>query len=119
MEDMNKTEGNHRPNHTARGRFAPGNCANPNGRPKKDVSLTSLLKEEITKIPSGERQGRTWRQLLVLAWLTGAMKNPVLLKELLDRLEGRPTQIVTGAEGGPIKIEIQGLLEKLKRLENA
>lgn len=26
--------------------------------PRKDVSLTSLLKEEIEKIPKGEKEGR-------------------------------------------------------------
>lgn len=77
---------------------------NPNGRPKKDISLTSLLKEEIEKIPQGEKQGRTWRQLLVLAWLTGAMKNPVLFKELLDRLEGKVTQPIGGDETNPVYI---------------
>lgn len=76
---------------------------NPNGRPCKDVSLTSLLKEEIEKVPLGEKQGRTWRQLLVLAWLTGAMKNPVLLKELLERVEGKVTQPVEASGTFEIK----------------
>ena len=83
--------------------FQNGNRANPNGRPKKDVSLTSLLKEEINTIPPGEKQGRTWRQLLVLAWLSGAMKNPVLMKELLDRLEGKVVQPVDAS--GSIEIK--------------
>ena len=77
---------------------------NPNGRPSKNISLTSLLKEELEKIPQGEKRGRTWRQLLVLAWLTGAMKNPVLFKELLDRTEGKVMQEVGGAGGQPIRI---------------
>ncbi len=80
---------------------------NRNGRPPKDVSLTSLLKAEIDKIPPGEKQGRTWRQLLVLALLTGAMKNPMLMKELWDRLEGKAPQAVelTGRAGGPIQYQ--------------
>lgn len=85
--------------------FQNGKSGNPNGRPPKDVSLTSLLKEEIDKVCPSDKQGRTWRQLLVLAWLTGAMKNPVLLKELLDRLEGKVAQPITGAGGGPIEVE--------------
>jgi len=35
------------------------------------------------------------------------MKNPVLFKELLDRLEGKVVQPVGGAAGGePVKVEI-------------
>ena len=87
--------------------FQKGRTLNPHGRPPKDVSLTSLLKQEIEKIPPGEKHNRNWRQLLVLAWLTGAMKNPVLFKELLDRLEGKVVQPVGGAAGGePVKVEI-------------
>lgn len=92
---------------------------NPNGRPKKDVSLTSLLKEEIVKIPPSEKHGRTWRQLLVLAWLTGAMKNPMLLKELLDRIEGKVTQPIGGEGGEPIKTEIIVSSQSAKNLTNA
>ena len=84
--------------------FQKGGNANPKGRPSKDVSLTSLLKIEIEKVPPGEKQNRTWRQLLVLAWLTGAMKNPALLKELLERLEGKVTQPIGGEGGGPVRI---------------
>ena len=90
------------------GRFLPGGTANPNGRPRKDCSITSLLKGEIDKVPLGEKKGRTWRQLLVLAWLTGAMKSAVLFKELLDRLEGKVSQPIEGvADGEPIKHVIE------------
>jgi len=89
----NKSEGN-------------GKSGNPNGKPRKDLTLTSLLKEQIDTVPPGEKQGRTWRQLLVLAWLTGAMKNPVLMKELLDRLEGKVPQSISGENGQPIKHEM-------------
>ena len=85
--------------------FQKGGNANPKGRPPKDVSLTSLLKAELEKIPAGEKQGRTWRQLLVLAWLTGAMKNPALLKELLERIEGKVTQPISGG-GEPVLVEV-------------
>ncbi len=90
-------------------RWVKGQSGNRNGRPRKDCSLTSLLKVEIEKIPRGEKNKRTWRELLALAWLTAALKNPngLAFKELLDRTEGRIAQplAVTGANGGPIKSE--------------
>jgi len=94
-----------------KGRIRRGEVRNPNGRPRKDVSLTSLLKIEIEKIPevidkNGKQNTRSWRELLVEAWLRGALKNPILLRELLDRLEGKVSQPVTGEGGGPIKSEV-------------
>lgn len=80
---------------------------NLNGRPSKDVSLTSLVKSLIDTVPPGETKGRTWRQLLALAWLSGAMKNPVLMKELLDRLEGKVMLPVGGqGDGGAIILKV-------------
>ena len=98
--------------------YKKGQSGHP-GRTPKDVSLTSLLKEQIDTVPAGEKQGRTWRQLLVLAWLTGAMKNPVLLKEVLDRLEGKVTQPIGGEGGQPIKIEVVVASDNAKKLTKA
>ena len=88
--------------------FQKGNKANPAGRPRKDVSLTSLLKEEIEKIPEGSTDGKTWREILVLAWLRGAQGNAVLLKELLDRLEGKVAV--------PVQIDIQAEAERIAKV---
>ncbi len=89
--------------------FKPGQSGNPNGRPKgslgKERGLTPLLLQQMETIPDGEKRGRTWRELLVLAWLTGAMKNPFLLSMLLERVEGKVPQGLTGEDGGPIQIK--------------
>ncbi len=93
----------HRPNSLANLRpFQPANQANPHGRPPKDCSLTSLLKEKIDKLRPNDAKGRTWREALVDSWLEDAMKSPVLFKELLDRLEGKVAQPVTGDPEKPI-----------------
>jgi hypothetical protein len=47
---------------------------NPRGRPKKQDSLTSLLKEEIENTCPADRQQRTYRQLVVVATLRLALK---------------------------------------------
>ncbi len=84
-----------------------GCSGNPSGRPRKDVSLTSLLKLEIEKHPeiNGIKSKYSWRQLLVKAWLSLSLKNPVMFKELLDRLEGHVPQPLVGANNGPIRTE--------------
>ena len=74
-------------------RIKPGQVLNPKGRPPKDVSLTSLLKEQLEQIPEHSKQGKTWRQLIVEAWMWGALKgNPILLRELVERIDGRVVQ---------------------------
>ena len=86
--------------------------ANPKGRPCKDYSITSLAKEMLDQ-PADERflsksdYGKTWRQAIAKALLVGALKlNPGIMKELLDRLEGKPVQLIGGQEGGAITLRV-------------
>lgn len=79
---------------------------NPKGRPPKDCSITSIIKAEIDKKVTGDDQGRTWRQMMADSLRNGALKNPALMKELLDRLEGKVPPAVTEEEGEPVKASI-------------
>ena len=109
-----------------KGKFLPGNncgfqkgqVANPNGRPRKEVCLTSQLKQYLTEPVPGDEQGRTGVELAAEAWFKAMLAgNPILFKEGLERLEGKVGQPIIGEGGGPIRLEIEGLLEKLRRLE--
>ena len=87
-----------------------GVSGNPRGRPKKQDSLTSLLKAEIKKICPADRQKRTWEELMVLATLQLAMKgNAAALKEIWERLDGKISQsgkLEFGANGKEIRISV-------------
>ena len=66
-----------------------GQSGNPKGE-----SLTTLAERRLDEIPNvnvnGKRNEKTWRELIVTAWLTGSIKgNATLFKELLERLEGK------------------------------
>jgi hypothetical protein len=86
--------------------FAPGNNANPNGRPKKTACLTSLLVDELKKKPKlkdgqGKANDKTWAQLLAEALPAAAYKalfkgdiKPYTL--ILERVEGKVTQPISG-----------------------
>ena len=105
-----KTKGR-RPPPPAEHRWKKGVSGNPRGRPKKQDSLTSLLKEEIKKVCPADRQKRTWEELMVLATLQLAMKgNAVALKEVWERLDGKVLQAgrlqLDGTNGGEIKISV-------------
>ena len=80
---------------------------NPMGRPKKDICLTSLIKEYLEEVPDikigGKPNTKTWRELIAQAWLVGAYKgNATLFKELLERIEGKVALPITGDQGEPL-----------------
>jgi len=79
-----------RPLPPVKARWKKGVSGNPRGRPKKQNSLTTLLREEIAKICPADREKRTWKELLVRATLQLAMKgNATALKEVWERLDGK------------------------------
>jgi hypothetical protein len=48
---------------------------------------------------------REWREVLAEAAFEMAIDKPEAMRIILDRLEGRPAQIVSGPGGGPIKTQ--------------
>ena len=74
-------------------RFVKGQSGNPKGRPPKHECLTSLLKEELENVSPADKEGRTWKELIVLATLKLAMKgNAAALREVWDRVDGKVRQ---------------------------
>ena len=111
-EDASKN-GSKKANSTS---FKKGEVHNPNGRPKKTACLTSLLVDELKKKPKlkdgqGKANDKTWAQLLAEALPAAAYK--ALLKGdikpyalILERVEGKVTQPISGEGGGPIPLNI-------------
>ncbi len=73
---------------------------NRNGRPTKDKSITGLIREMLDHdanfiAPGGSPDDKTWRQVIARTILYQAAKgNPQMIKELLDRIEGKVVQPV-------------------------
>lgn len=88
--------------------WQPGQSGNPKGRPKKNVCLTSLLKEELQKINPQDKQKRTWAQLIILATMKLALKgNAAALKEVWDRIDGKIKDLPIEEEK-PFQIFVKG-----------
>ena len=73
--------------------------------------MVALLKEELRRIPSknsdgGENVGKlTNAQLLARSIVENAIDgNTTLAKDILDRLDGKVVQTVSGPGGGPLEI---------------
>jgi len=87
--------------------FQKGQSGNPNGRPPNDTCLTALLRKEIEKICLSDKQGRTWKELIVMATMKLAMEgNAAALREVWERSDGKIQQPVTGAAGEPVEIRV-------------
>ena len=73
-------------------RFPPGNNANPKGRPKKENTISSILQDLLKQ--KDKATGKTQAQLIAEAMLKQALHNPQVLKEVLERCEGKVTESV-------------------------
>src|SRR5262245_64755542 len=74
-------------------RFVKGQSGNPKGRPPKHECLTSLLKAELETVNPGDKERRTWMELVVAATLRLAIKgNAAALREVWDRVDGKVKQ---------------------------
>ena len=92
-----------------------GQSGNPKGRPVKGECLTSLLKDEIEKICPDDKDGKTWKELIVIATMRLAIEgNKAALKEVWERIDGKIPQAITGKDGGPIEAAVS-LLDLVKR----
>ncbi len=67
--------------------WQPGQSGNPLGRPKKQDTITSLVKDILDQVDGKTK--KTYAQLVAEAMVRGALKDPQILKELLNRCEGK------------------------------
>jgi hypothetical protein len=70
-----------------------GTSANPKGRPRKEMCLTSLLKDAIDQKCPGDRKKRTWAQVINEKLLKKARKGDLQAMRLIyEYVEGKPKQ---------------------------
>ena len=94
-EERNKTD-DRRDWRDERGRFLPGNNANPEGRPRKELSLTSIAKAMLEAHPE-------MAQEIAKKWLEQSKSGVTeARRDLQDRIEGRVALPIQA------KVEIQG-----------
>lgn len=75
------------------GRFKPGQSGNPKGRPKKEYSLVSLLKEASERTVPKDKLNRTWAQIIVEQVLKKAKGGDAYFTKLFfEYVAGKPVQ---------------------------
>ena len=85
--------------------FKKGQSGNPGGRPKGSISLTTILREKLS-----EGDGERAKQLVEELLLRAGEKSDPLMKEILDRTEGKVPQATDITSNGesiqPVLVEI-------------
>jgi hypothetical protein len=95
-----------------------------NNHAKKDYSITRIVKEMIDD-PAEERfldvqdkdKGLTWRQAIALRMLRDGVGGKY--GELLDRIEGKVAQPISGDKDNPLQVEVDAkgkLISAISRL---
>jgi len=89
------------------GTFVPGVSGNPFGRPRHSISLSSIMKDELSKITRGTKEVRA--RLLVKRIVDSAMKGEHQSQKLImNYIEGMPRQQIDfgNADSLPFIIKI-------------
>ena len=81
----------------------PGETRNPNGRPKREVTLVSCIKSALDQID--KPTGKTKQQLIAELLVNKAVKGDMLAAKLaIEYTVGRPAQVVTVDSVAPVAV---------------
>lgn len=89
-------------------KFAKGVSGNPGGKPKKNIEVTELAKQECTS---------AFLRIVELGKCKKDLKVSLQANQyIVDRACGKPMQAVNlgGADGGPLKVVVNVMLKRQK-----
>lgn len=92
MEGMQEKTSDYKPARAENGQLLPGHTANPNGRPKGELTLIPLLRAKLAEVPKGEK--KTYAILLIDKLINKALEEGDLnaIKDVVDRIDGKALQ---------------------------
>jgi hypothetical protein len=80
---------------------------NREGRPPGSFSIVQMIKEKLQEIPDGQKE--TYAQLMVKKYFHKALVegDDKILRDLIDRVDGKAVQKMAGEMGMPIEFIIK------------
>lgn len=104
MENLSEQPETTGENREENGRFTQGISGNPSGRPKGSISIRDKVRQELEKIPDGEKE--TYLELMVKQILTKALKGDFsMLRLVWEQLDGRARESMK-IDDGPLPTPI-------------
>jgi hypothetical protein len=86
-------------------RWKKGQSGNPSGKPKGTLSLVAMLRKALQDDP--EKCRAIIENLMDNAAHRPDEKSLAFIREILDRIDGKPAQTIQGPDGGPIEIDVR------------
>lgn len=90
------------------GSWKPGQSGNPKGRPPKGQSFAEILRqvgEEFTPVPGIEDKISKMEAISRKLWAEASKGEAWAIRELLDRIDGKPKQNIVSENESKIVIE--------------
>ncbi len=88
-----------------KGKILPGSILNPKGGPKKEESVTLIIRSRLDQ-PCDYCRDMTWAEAIAKREMEQSLNDPVARKHLLDRLYGRATESINLAQSGEIVLRV-------------
>ncbi len=97
----------HPPKHS---QFKKGEIHNPTGYKGEDVSIVAEIKKKFTEITEGQK--KTYLEIFLIKLFKKTMvdEDGTMMRDLIDRIDGKPKQFI---EGNASDQTINSILEKL------
>jgi hypothetical protein len=94
-------------NRDAAGKFVPGVSGNPHGRPKREWTWASLIEDFADrKVKTKDGGEYTYREAVIKRLYTEAANgNMLAVKEIMNRMDGMPSQPIGNAPGKNGQVE--------------
>lgn len=95
------------PNPSPLTRFKKGEVANPNGRPPKAWTMSSLIEEALEEVEA--TSGKSFKSLVAKRLAHMAVNGDIqAIKEINDRIDGKPKQPIehSGDQVNPFRVVI-------------
>lgn len=95
-----------------KGQFVKGVSGNPEGRPKGSFSLVEMIKKKLKEIPEGK--DKTYAEYFIEQLMKKSIieGDVALIRDIIDRVDGKPTQRIGTPDGESFNLGVIVLPEK-------